>query len=209
MKNGFLFFLNMGKITTAARIALIPSALFIFRTVPSSPAFYFFIGLTVLSLVLALIHSPSDKAMQQALEHFYEDVQEKKKELCVIKDDKHYIVMRGYQKRGYMRLCRQLGTDIVYPHPLVLVHAQKEKRRFLLVAMKDLTKNKPIDYHLIDLTQEATDTSLLFEENPNNKKVAQVLLHHPRFCNDLIIYTKNDYHYRFLEEATVDLQKNK
>ena len=199
----------MGKITTGARIAFIPSVLLIFRMVPMSPAFYFFIGLSVLSLALSLVHSPSDRAMQAVLDRFYEDVQEKMKELCVIKDDKHYVVMRGYQKRGRMWLCRQIITDMVYPHPIVVIHAQKGCHRFLVVAMKDLTKSKPADYHLIDLMQERDRTKLLFEDDLQNPKVAQVVLQHPMFSNGLTVYTKNDYHYRFLHEATLDLQEQK
>ena len=72
MKRGILFFFNMGNITLAARIAIIPLAWTLTRFLP--PAFFVSLTLLIISLIIAIIPAPSDKSMIRAIANFREEV---------------------------------------------------------------------------------------------------------------------------------------
>lgn len=209
MKHGKLFFYNMGKITTAARIAIPLSFLMLLRVVPMSPAFWFFIFLMGTSFLVALIHAPSDKAMMQVLERHRAEMKVKMKELCQIKDDQYYVVLDGYRKEGSMKLCRRIGTEVVYPYPTTFIIAQKDAKRRLVIVRKSLLSPTPAEYELIDLSGpiEAEGVRVSSCVDAENDKVAEITLFTRRYPNGITVFAKNDYHYRDFVKAIQDLPK--
>ena len=115
MKRGILFFYNMGNITLIARIALVPLIWMLTRTRP--PAFFGFLALFIISLLVAMIPSPSDKSMMRAIEEFHEEAENQMRDESEIRDTKKFIVVHGYRKSGAMRLRRRVGREVVYPFP--------------------------------------------------------------------------------------------
>ena len=193
----------MGLITTAARIAVIPSFLMIWRVQPASPSFYFFAGVCLISFFTSFIHAPSDKRMCELLESFRKDVKTQMFELCTIKDEEHYAVLAGYEKRGSMRLSRRVGTDVVYPHPLYFIAARKDHLNSLLVASKDLTDPKPADFLHTNLNT-ASDISVSSYIDPENDGVVEITLKNEYFPDGITMFAKNDYHYRQFMDAMAE-----
>lgn len=200
----------MGKITTMARIAIPVCALMLWRVVvPLSPAFWFFIVLLAAAMVVALIHAPSDKAMMQILELHRKDVAQKMKELCEIKDDQYYVVLDGYRKDGKMKLCRRVGTEVIYPYPTTFVFAQKGEKRRLLIVQKTLLAPATAEYEFWDLSdpQLARGVSVSSCVDPENDKVAEITLFTDRYPKGITVFAKNDYHHRDFVKAVQEMSK--
>lgn len=198
MKHGKLFFYNMGNITTIARIGIPVSVLIALRTRPMSPAFWFFIGLAVVSLFVALIHAPSDKAMMRVLEQHRTEIKIKMKELCQIKDDQYYVVLDGYRKEGSMKLSRRIGKEMVYPYPTTFIIAQKDAKRRLVIVRKSLLTPTPAEYEMIDLSDPSNAARVRVSScvEDENDKVAEITLCTDRYPDGITVFAKNDYHYR-------------
>ena len=206
MKNGILFFFHMGRIATVARLAVIPCGMLILQAVPGSIGFWTYVTITVIALLLALVHTPSDRAMLGTLEHFRQEAHVEMKRLCQIRDDEHYTVLEGYRKTGNMRLRRQVGTEMIYPSPITLVYAEKERKRCLVIAQKSLFTSDPPTYELFSLTS-ASELKMLRIEAPadqKEEKVVELTLYTKAYPNGITLFAKNDYHYR---EFVAGIQK--
>ena len=92
MKRGILFFYNMGTITTIARIAIIPLGWTLTRFAP--PAFFFSLFLLGVSLLVAMIPAPSDKAMIRVIERYREEALRQMSEESMIRDKERFIVTK-------------------------------------------------------------------------------------------------------------------
>ena len=197
----------MGKITTAARIAILPLAWTLTKFVP--PAYYVSMGLLIASIIIAFIHAPSDKAMVRVLEKHRKEVKQKMKELCEIKDDEYYVILDGYRKEGRMKLCRHVGTEVIYPHPTTFIFAEKGNKRYLLIVKKSLLAPTPADYELIRLTDPSVIESIRVTSNveAENEKVVELTLYTDRAPEGITLFAKNDYHYRDFMKAINHLSK--
>ena len=197
MKNGLLFFLHMGRITTISRITIIPFALLIPHAVPGSIGFWTYITLTLIAFFLSIIHAPSDRTMLNILKQFRQGVHYEMKRLCQIRDDEYYVVLEGYRKTGTMRLQRCLENEVIYPAPITLVYAEKEKKRFLLIAQKSLLSSTPPTYELLDLTSAPKLAELRVEATATeDDKVAELKLYTKDHPDGITVYAKNNFHYR-------------
>ena len=207
MKHGKLFFYNMGKITTAARIAILPLAWTLTKFVP--PAYYVSWALLITSIIIAFIHAPSDKAMVRVLENHRKEVKRKMKELCEIKDDEYYVVLDGYRKNGNMKLRRHVGKEVIYPHPTTFIFAEKGNKRYLLIVKKSLLTPTPADYELIRLTDPSVTDAIRVTSNveADNEKVVELTLYTDRAPEGITIFAKNDYHYRDFVKAMQNAAK--
>ena len=150
MKNGILFFFNMGNIALIGRIALIPLVLMVFRTVPTSMFFPIYVILAAFCLILCFVHAPSDKSMRYVIKRFYEDIEETLADDYGFRRKENIVYLSGYQKRGKMRLHRRLDHDVVYPYPTVFIFAARSDKRAVIVAQKSLIKATPAEYTYID-----------------------------------------------------------
>ena len=150
VKNGILFFFNMGNIALIGRIALIPLVFMVFRTVPTSMFFPIYVILAVCCLVLCFVHAPSDNSMRYVIKRFHEDVAETLADDYGFRRKENIVYLSGYQKRGKMRLHRRLDHDVVYPYPTVFIFAARSDKRAVIVAQKSLIKATPAEYTYID-----------------------------------------------------------
>ena len=196
MKRGILFFYNMGKITTAARIAIIPLGWTLTRFVP--PAFFVSLCLFVLSFLVAMIPAPSDKTMMRELEKYREEAERQMSLESKICDTKRFIVLHGYRKGGTMRLRRQVGRDVVYPFPTSFFYAERGNKRFLMIAKKSLLKATPVDYEMIQLheQEEAKAVRVTVQVDPQSEEEVDLTLYTKHAPYGITVFAKNDYHYR-------------
>ena len=198
MKNGILFFFHMGRITTVARLAVIPCSMLILQAVPGSIGFWTYVILTGIMLLLALVHTPSDRAMLGVVERFRQEVHHEMKRLCQIRDDEYYTVLEGYRKTGDMRLRRHVGTDVIYPAPITLVYAEKEQKRCLVIAQKNLLSPDPPTYELVSLTSTSELKALRVDApaDQEEEKVVELTLYTKKHPDGITVFARNDYHYR-------------
>lgn len=194
MKHGILFFFHMGRITTIARLIVVPSFLLIWRVVPRSPAFWFLTLLSSAALLTAFIHAPSDKTMQNTLDRFFEDLKETLHNTYGFRSEENIVYLKGYQKKGHMILRRQLGSDIIYPYPTVFIYAERVHKRIILIVQKNLMKATPIKYTCIDLDKEK---DLQIQSSSEGiDKIIEITIKCQQIPSSVTIYAKNDYHYR-------------
>lgn len=207
MKHGILFFYNMGKITTAARIAIIPLAWTLTRFVP--PAFYVSLVLFVLSFLLAMVPAPSDKAMMRAIEKYREDATQQMSAESKICNTERFIVLHGYRNEGSMRLCRHVGRDVVYPFPASFFYAERGNKKFLMIAKKSLLNASPVDYEMIQLhePEEAEAVRVTAQVDPQSEDVVELTLYTKHAPHGITVFAKNDYHYRDLVNAVQNATK--
>ena len=195
MKNGILFFFNMGNLTVIARVAFLPLVWMASRTNPTALFFPIYVGLAVISFLLCFVHAPSDKAMRRVITRFHEDLGEKLRDDYGFRNKENTVYLSGYQKKGKMRLCRRLDQDVVYPYPTVFVCAARSDKRAVIVAQKSLIKATPAEYVYIDL-DKAEHLQVTSEVDEGNDKIAVITLACSELIQPITIYAKNDYHYR-------------
>ena len=207
MKRGILFFYNMGRITTAARIAIIPLAWTLTRFIP--PAFFVSLFLLLVSLLVAMIPAPSDKAMMRVIENYREEAKRRMSEESRIRDMERIIVLHGYRKGGTMRLRRHVGRDVVYPFPTSFFYGERGNERFLMIAKKSLLKTAPVDYELIQLhePEEAEAVRVTVQVDPQSEGVVELTLYTKHAPYGITIFAKNDYHYRDFVKAVQNATK--
>lgn len=207
MKRGILFFYNMGKITTAARIAIIPLAWTLTKFVP--PAFFVSLCLFVLSLLVAMIPAPSDKAMMRVIEKYHEDAKRQMSEESKIRDTERFIVLHGYRKGGTMKLRRRVGRVVVYPFPTSFFYGERGNKRFLMIAKKSLLNAEPADYEMIQLhePEEIEALRATVQVDPQSEDVVELTLYTRHAPYGITVFAKNDYHYRDFLKAVQDAAK--
>ena len=207
MKHGILFFYNMGKITTAARIAIIPLAWTFTKFVP--PAFFVSLWLFVLSFLVAMIPAPSDKAMMRTIEKYREEATRQMSAESKICNTERFIVLHGYRKGGTMRLRRQVGRDVVYPFPISFFYATRGNKRFLMIAKKSLLNAAPVDYEMINLhePEETEAFRVTVQVDPQSEDVVELTLYTKYAPHGITAFAKNDYHYRDFLNAVQDAAK--
>ena len=208
MKRGILFFYNMGMITTVARIAILPLGWTLTRFAP--PVFFVSLFLFVLSLIVAMIPAPSDKAMMRVLESFREEAKRQMSEESMIRDAERFIVLHGYRKGGTMMLRRRVGRDVIYPFPTSFFYGERGNKRFLMIAKKSLLKAGPADYEMIQLhePQEADALRVTVQVDPQSESVVELTLYTKHAPYGITVFAKNDYHYRDFVKAVQDIAKH-
>ena len=201
MKRGILFFYNMGNITLGARIAIIPLAWMLARSVPST--FFGILALLINSLFMAMIPAPSDKSMMRVVANFREEVKRQMSDESEIRDTEKFIILHGYRKAGNMRLRRRVGRDMVYPFPTSFLFAERGNKKILMIAKKSLLKPSPVDYEMIRLheSEEAESFSVTVQTDPQDEEVVELTLYTKHAPYGITIFAKNDYHYRDFVKA--------
>ncbi len=209
MKRGILFFYNMGKITTVARIAIIPLAWTLTKFVP--PAFFVSLGLLILSLILAMVPAPSDKRMMRVIEKYREETKRQMSDESEIRDAEKFIILHGYRKEGGMKLRRHVGRDVVYPFPTSFLYGERGNKKFLMIAKKSLLKSAPVDYEMIRLhePEEAAAIRVEVQVDPEHEDVVELTLYTKHAPYGITVFAKNDYHYRDFVKAVQNVANQK
>ncbi|MBQ9805142.1 MAG: hypothetical protein IJW49_01340 [Clostridia bacterium] len=192
MRNGILFFMNMDKVRTIARWALLPVFFIIFTVRFGSPVFFVCIGVFVLSAFLSFLPTPTEKDLQRVLTDFQTKLKEQTLLAAVAKNKDLMIIMNGYQMRGKMFFKKQVGKDVIYPHLASLALYRKENTCTLVLGTKSLFSVAPAVYTKIKLSP----STLSFPTDTEHEGVVMLTLTAPELSETLTLFVKNDYHYR-------------
>ena len=193
MKNGFLFFLNMGNITTAARIIVLPAFIggiyFPFHTILYNLSWIVFVA----SLILSFVPAPSDKVAERVIKEFYTNLNQRVLDFCKAKKAEP-IFLKGYEKSGKMVLRRQLGKDVIYPHLAAISVCTVNNKTFLVIARKSLLSNELAKYQEVECTP---NTRISVQTNAiDDDAVVELNFSVEGTENQIVMYVKPDYHYR-------------
>ena len=97
-----------------------------------------------------------------------------------------------------MILRRQIGTEVIYPHPTTFIYAQKESKCCLIIFEKSLLNSSNISYEIINLNDSNSVGTIHVDSCMDDKspKVVELMLFTEQSPNRITLYAKNDYHYR-------------
>ena len=144
MRNGILFFFNMGKITMIARVAIIPIIFMIMRSLGQVFWFFFYCALLVLAMILGLIPAPSDRSVMLLLDRHKQDFDKMIQNKCNSSNSESAMKLDGYRVKGRMILKRHKGTKMIYPHPAFFAIAKgADKQYWFFASSFSLTNKKP------------------------------------------------------------------
>ena len=196
MKKGFLFFLNMGRITTIARISIIPLFLCVINIPFHSILYTLSCILFALSILLSMIPAPSDRTAEKVINEFELDLRQRLLNCCRVKDG-NAVILKGYEKVGLMVLRRGLGKEVIYPHLVAIGFLQTMDKTVLIVAKKTMLSAAPVEYQEIECVQ---DTRFLIQSKPidEEESIAEVTFSVENAQQAILMYAKMDYHYRDL-----------
>ncbi len=208
MKHGILFFLNMGRITTAARIA-IPVLIYLtfFQVRPFGVAYFSCFVLLILSVILAMIPAPSDRTARRALENFRYEHKQELMSRCGFVNDEELLLLYGYAEDTNMWMKRALGREIVYPSPVAIGFAMHLDRGRLLIGRKTLLKKLPAEYFFWK-DQALSDMEATVTVEAENEEVAKLMLTHPSRPDSFVLYVKNDFRVRDFVNSLEKSKKN-
>ncbi len=194
MRNGILFFMNMDKVRTIARWALLPVFFIIFNLRFGSPLFFVCIGVFVLSAFLCFLPTPTEKDLQRVLKDFQTNLKEQTLLAAVAKNEDLMVIMNGYQMRGKMFFKKQVGKDVIYPHLASLSLYRKDNTCTLVLGTKSLFSVAPAVYTKLQLTPSLLTVAT--DEAIEHEGVVTLTLSAPELSEKLTLFVKNDYHYR-------------
>lgn len=196
MKHGILFFLNMGRITMVARVA-IPILIYLtfFQVRPFGVAYFSGLVLLVLSVIVAMIPAPSDRTAWRALERFHGEHKQELMTRCGFANDEELLLLYGYAEDDRMWMKRALGREMVYPSPVAVGFAFHLDRGRLLIGKTTLLKKRPPEYSFWK-DGDLSNVELQMSVEPGNEEVAKLTFTTPTFPNPLVIYVKNDFRAR-------------
>ena len=203
MKNGYMFFLNLGTVTYMARILLI-GAVFAFFSVEGFYQKLIVSACLFVLFVISVIKAPSDKDVVRAIEFFRTRFKEK------IGDTGHTFSMNGvrvleaYRVKGKMRMRRTVGYDIIYPNLISVALAHEDKGKLMLyVDELCLLRRGGAAFHRCVVDNKTLRISTRLDDV--DKDVVWITLGCPLFEKDIEIIAKNDFHYREFVEAAESL----
>ncbi|MBR2354038.1 MAG: hypothetical protein IKA76_06020 [Clostridia bacterium] len=205
MKNGILFFLNMGNITMGARIAILPLIyLTFFQVRPFGVAYFTCFVLLILSVLLALIPAPSDRKALRTLQAFHFEHNEEMMSRCGFANDGEILRLFGYEEYKNMRIKRAVGRDVIYPHAVAIAFAFHLDKGRLLIGKKSLLKRMPPEYFFFK-EDMLYDMKLSVTVEGETEEIAKLVFEHASFPSPLTVYVKNDFRVRdlvnFMEQS--------
>ena len=205
MKNGILFFFNMGRITTIARISIVPLFLCVISIPFHSILYTLCCILLVFSILISIIPAPSDKVVDKIIAGFQSDLQQRLLNRCRVKNG-DVVILRGYEKVGKMILRRGHGKEVIYPHLAAIGFLQTKDKSVLIVAKKTLLSTALAEYMEFECNQE---TQLWIQSNTIDSEgsIVELALSVAGMENQIVMYAKADYHYRDLLNATKPFAK--
>lgn len=162
MKNGYLFFFNMGNITKGARIGLLPAAFFVFL---ARGWLLMILSLVIMlvCIILSVIHAPSDKTATFVMDDFYKAFEERTRLESKRKEISEYA--KGYLVKGKMFLKRHIGNQTVYPTLMTLAVFGVDGESFLLIGQKTLVKEEFPQFRKIKISGEVSLEPLIYDES--------------------------------------------
>lgn len=194
MRNGIMFFWRMDKIRSIARWSFLPLLFATFMTDPGTPIFFICLGSCILCGFLSFLPTPTVKDFERVINDYQVNLKEQTLRAAVAKNEELMVILHGYQNRGKMLLKRQLVKTVIYPHLASLSIYCKDNSRTLVLGRKSLLSATPAEYIKIKLTPETI--TFPAEEEVEREGVAMLTLSSPELPEELVLFVKNDYHYR-------------
>ena len=194
MKNGYMFFLNLGTVTYVARNFLLIIAvvmLYVDGFYQKVIVFAFFL----LCLFVSTIKAPSDKDVAREVEFFRTRFKEKIGETGHTYSMNGVKVLEAYRVKGKMKMRRTVGYDIVYPY-LVSVAVARGEKRTLMLYVDELCLLKRGDAVFDRCVVDANTLKVTTKIDEEDNEVVCVTLECPLFENRIELIAKNDFHYR-------------
>ena len=201
MKNGYMFFLNLGSITYMARILLFVVAL-IFVSVDGFFERMFILACIVVLIIISSIKAPSDKDVLRGIEFFRQRFKEKIKESGHTYSMQNVKVIEAYKLKGKMKMRRMVGRDIIYPHLFSIALAPSDKGKLMLYAdeLCLLKKGDPSFCEcLVDIS--AIEISSCIDDDDADVVYIELKCKDCKALDEGVsLVAKNDFHYReFIE----------
>lgn len=209
MKKGLMFFFNMGNITQAARIALVPAIIFMFFA-----RGYLMMGISALlvlvCLFFGLIHAPADEMALSAIRDFYQSFEDRLRLTTMKKED--FLYIKGYEIKGRMFLKRQVNNKVIYPVPTVasIVLSHDENEYYLMIGRLNLLKNVQPEYKKIKIDHQNLSIESTIESEDDSVMVINIKT--SAAGGNIKIFVENNHtSRRFLEYAkeVIDLYASK
>lgn len=198
MKNGYMFFFNMGTITAMSRIFLVVGILGMINWRITQVMFWVCALVAVVCFVLNLFHSPTDKDFLLGIEDFQIGFKKELQNRHGIMSMDNMAVLNGFVKKGRMFLKRCIDRKMIYPHPAIL--SAIELHGELMVFFGSISMMKKSDPVYVKCTVDA-DFSIETEIG-EDERAAFVNLKCKEFPKGVTVVITNDYHLReFLDKV--------
>ena len=204
MKNGYMFFLNLGTVTYMARILLIITVIAFFSVNGFYQRLILGVCLAVL-LLISVIKAPSDKDVMRAVQLFRERFKEKLAESGHEHSMRGVRVLEAYRVKGSMKLKRNVGYDLVYPHLISLALAKSDKGSLELY-IDELCLFYKGEPEFSKRIVNASNFRVSANIDTENEDVVELTIGCEGYREGIKIITRNDYHYReFMELISSEL----
>ncbi len=206
MKNGLMFFLNLGNISKYARIAIIPMVIFWFFLAKGIFMMIFSTFVLIACIVLAVIHAPSDKHAVNALNKFYSEFI---KETCdkANVDKEELIYFKTWQYRDGMRLRRWVNGNFIYPYPCIMAVYEREGEQYLSFASVSLINEEYQRHFECKVTDHALSVTTSQIEGTNDEETVHITF--PSSEETIDIMVEDTYQNRELLDLLIAKDPNR
>ena len=199
MKNGYMFFLNLGNVTFIARIFLIVFAIAFLSVDSFSLKVYIAIAF-VISFAVSVIKAPSDKDVLRTIERFRGEFKEKLFESRHTSSAQSVKVIEAYKVVGKMCMKRAVGRDIIYPHLISLALAPSAVSGKMILYVDELCLLKKGDIRFNEYLVDSSNFRIETETDEKDRDVVTLNVKYPSCEEGISLVLKNDFHYRdFME----------
>ena len=200
MKNGYMFFLSLGKVALFARISLLVLVCaFAYLDISN-----FFIKLAlsvaiVIALAFSVIKAPADKDVVRGIEFFRQRFKERIKDIGHTYSMKNVRVLDAYRVKGNMHMNRTVGRDVIYPY-LMSVAISPVQKGSVMVYTDELCLLKKGDPVFREALVNVEDLKVSAKIDNDDPDVVYVELTLPNYEERVELMVINDFHYReFME----------
>ncbi len=204
MKNGYMFFLNLGNIARKARILVIPviALSFVCMLFAPIPLFVISVIAAVICIALSIIHAPHDDVTVRALKSFYSNFENQTCEKSGL-EKQEIAFLRGWQIKGKSIFRRYVGENFVFPYPVIMGIYQKDgKQYFCLSTMSLLCEDSVQSYECrVDDEHFIISVSRIAE---NNDEEMAVHLKFPNAAQTIDIRVDNTYQTREFTDLLIN-----
>ena len=199
MKNGYMFFFNLGNITKMSRIFFVFGVAGLFMLDITEIMFWVCAVVSVVCFVLNLFRSPSDKDFLAAMEDFAYGFEKNLQNKYGIMSMDNVARVEGYVQNKRMALKRVVNNKVIYPCPAILGAINLHGEVMVFVGRTSMLKKTDAEYIKCDPKDEGFKIS---SEISEDEKVAFITVVCRELFDEITVAVDNNYHYRaFMEKV--------
>ena len=192
MKNGYMFFFNLGNITKVSRIVMVFALCGLINFGISEIMFWVCAAVAVVCFSLNLFHSPTDKDFMNALADFREGFEKELGNRHGIMSMDNVARTEGFVKNKRMLLKRRVDKKIIYPCPAILAAIELHGEVMVFAGRISMLKKNDPQYVRCDLDKDMKIEGFCEEGDPT----AIITLSSSALPGEITVAVPNDYHYR-------------